>query len=735
MTTPSNAANATSSSAGRVETPDTTGQTGPDLSIIRWFAQAHDRPFSDSGVTAGLPDPFTADNPQLMSRALARIGLKSRLVSRKPAAIDPLILPAVVFHRSGAPAVLKSLTPDRKTVLLVDPASDNMEQEISLRSFGKSYKPELLLVTPQNDRVSSRLTPETVALTKDRAHWFWGPVRANLGSWLQILMAALVINLLSLALPIFIMNVYDRVIPNLAYVTLWTLATGVVIALVLDLLMRTIRSNVLENIGRRVDLKVAANLFDHALNVRLLNRPGGAAGIANSIRDFEIVREFFASATFVAVIDLLFIGIFVGFLYMIVGPIAVVPLLAVPVVLVLAVIAQIPLGRSAAQAQQMATKRHGVLIESLSGVETIKTLNAEPVMQREWENAVAASSRINGRTRFWSNFATNGTLAIQQAVSVIIVVWGVFLVAEGQISIGGLIAANILAGRILAPLGAIAQTIFRAQYAFKAMGALTRFMDLPVERGDAVRSDARVLQGSVDVASASFTYPGAQVAALTELSLSVEPGEVVALLGKVGSGKTTTGKLLAGLLYPDSGTVLIDGIALSQYEPAELRNGIGYLPQDPELFTGTIRENLIIGKPQATDADIHEALWFAAMDQFVSETPKGLDLFIGERGNQLSGGQRQGLALARLLLRRPNILFLDEPTNAMDQRMETDVTSRLKDLNANGTGLILCTHRQSLAAIADRFVVMDHGRVVLDGPRESVLEQLRANSASSKGVR
>jgi ATP-binding cassette subfamily C protein LapB len=559
-------------------------------------------------------------------------------------------------------------------------------------------------------------------------------VRANWGNWAQVLVAALCLNTLSLALPIFVMNVYDRVIPNLAFVTLWTLATGVVIALALDLVIRTVRSNVLETIGRRVDVKVASSLFAQAMNAQLLARPGGAAGIASTIRDFEVVREFFASSTFVAIIDVLFIGIFVAVLYVIVGPIAIVPLLAVPVVMVLALIAQVPLGRSAAKAQQIATKRHVVLIESLTGIETIKTLNAEPVMQREWENAVAASSQINGRTRFWSNMATNGTMLVQQAVSVIIIVWGVFLVSNGQITIGGLIAANILAGRVLAPLGTIAQTIFRAQYAFKSMAALTRFMGLPVERDSAVKSDLRVSKGGVGVQSVTFTYPEAQVPALRDLSFSVAPGEVVAVLGKVGSGKTTTGKLITGLLKPDSGTVLVDGVALSQYDPAELRSGIGYLPQDPELFTGTLRENLVIGVPGASDSAIQTALYFAAMDDFVAQVPQGLDLFIGEQGSRLSGGQRQGLALARLLLRQPRLLFLDEPTNAMDQRMEAAVIARLQDLNRSGTGLILCTHRQSLAAIADRLIVMDQGRAVLDGPRADVLEKLRQAAVAKPGA-
>lgn len=706
---------------------------GP-LALIKWMAEAFDRPFSEAATWSRIPQDASLSDAHHLARALETIGLKSRVVLRDPAAVDAIALPFIAWRKSGDPIVIQGFGNKGKVAQIVDPVEGPLSQEITLRQLRKDIRPDLMLVTRSDDRAGAMLSPATAMESAQKPHWFWGAVRANWGNWAQVLVAALLLNLMSLALPLFVMNVYDKVIPNLAYVTLWTLAIGVGIALLLDLVMRTLRANILENIGRRVDLKVAATLFRQAMDTTLLNRPGGAAGIASTIRDFEVVREFFASATFVALIDLLFIGIFVAALFFIVGPIALVPLFAVPVVLVIAIAAQLPIGRSAGRAQQMATKRHVVLVESLSGIETIKSLNAEPLMQREWETAVAASSQINGRTKFWSNVATNGTMLVQQLVSVLIIVWGVFLVSDGVITIGGLIAANILAGRVLAPLGTIAQTIFRAQYAFKSLGALNRFMALPVEQGPAVKSDARVSAGAITVDAVTLSYPETQKPALDRLSFDVKPGDAVALLGRVGSGKTTTGKLLAGLIQPDSGSVLIDGIALTQYEPAELRRGIGYLPQSPELFTGTLRENLMIGNPSASDEDIARALYFAAMDEFLAEAPEGLDMFIGEQGRRLSGGQRQGVALARLLLRQPKTLFLDEPTNAMDQRMQTQIIARLEELNLTGTGLIVCTHRQSLAAMARRLIVMDQGRVVLDGPRDDVLTKLRTmGAARAKG--
>ena len=703
-----------------------------DLALVAWLARFHRRPFSGAALRARIAQGTDLADPIVLAEVLGHVGLAARPFASRLGAVDPAVLPAVVFRKAQGPCLLLHLTPDRRTATIIDP-TDGSETTSTAAELGREMSGPLLLVAPVTDGTESRSAPDTAALSLGTGHWFWGPVRENWPAWTQVIAAALGINLLALAVPIFVMNVYDRVIPNTAFVTLWTLAIGVGIALVLDLSLRTLRTGVLEHIARRIDLKVGSALFEQVLAARMTARTGGAAGMANTVRDFEQVRDFFGSASFVALIDLVFIGVFIVVLFQVVGPLAWVPLLAIPIVLLLAVVAQVPLGRSAAKAQQLATKRHVVLVESLLGIEAVKSLNAEPVMQREWEAAIAASSRINGRTRFWSGLATNGTQLVQQGVSVVLIVWGVHLIAEGRITVGALIAANILAGRALAPLAAISQTIFRAHYARKAMGALDALMALPRERSDVVRSDQRVARGAVEFREVVFRYPGTEHAAINGLTLAIRPGETVALLGRVGSGKTTVGKLLNGLLQPDAGNILIDGHAIAQYDPAELRDGVGYLTQDSELFTGTLRENMTIGRPAASDEEIRQALYLAGMDAFVAANPAGLDLFIGEKGNRLSGGQRQGVALARLLLRRPRVLFLDEPTNAMDQQMETAFIQRIAALKADIPTLILCTHRMSLAATAERFVVLDQGRKVLDGPKDEVMGTLRAAQSRQIG--
>ena len=700
--------------------------TKPYLQATIWLARNFSQPVAPAAIEQKMPAGYARMGTEIMPRLLQTVGLKAAFSKSVPAKADPVVLPAVIFDRGGNPAVLKDISNRGKTfhIIRFEAGQTLPEETLDAAELKQNYLPDLLLVSVESDILTARQDRSAAQQPVSGKDWFWTPVRRHWGDWFQIIIAALGINILGLALPIFVMNVYDRVIPNLALVTLWSLAAGVGIALLLDLILKIVRTTVLERAGRRIDLTIAADLFSHAMNIRMLERRGGAPTIASQIRDFETVREFFTSNSFVAVVDLFFVGIFIFVLWMIVGPIAIVPLLAVPLVIIIALISQVPISASIELLQQVSAKKHLVLMETLLGIETVKSVNGEPLMQREWERAVAASSRISGKTRFWSNFAISSTMMIQQSVSVVIILWGVYLVSAGEITIGGLIAANILAGRVLAPLGNISQTLVRAQQALSALSAISDYMKLPVEATAHVRSELEIERGDVEMQNVTLTYPGSQVEALSEFSLKTGQGDTIGILGRVGSGKTTIGKLIAGLIHTDSGIILVDGHEIQQYEPAVLRTGIGYLPQDPEMFTGTIRENVTIGKPGASDEEINRALYFSGMDYFVSENPEGLNQFVGEKGNRLSGGQRQSISLARLILRQPKLLFLDEPTNAMDHNTEAVVTARLKELNDAGTTLIIATHRHSLTAILDRLIVVDKGRKILDGPRDKVLVKL-----------
>jgi ATP-binding cassette subfamily C protein LapB len=693
------------------------------LDIAEWLARYFDRPYSEAAVLSRLSGQDDLTAPAALADALAAVGLKTRRHRRKLRALDAIVLPCVLVTKDGVPLILTDLDKGSGTARIVDSAEGRADSAVPLADLQARIRPHVLLVTPEED---TRGAAAIRAETAEMGHWFWRPVRANWPAWTQVMLASLLLNVMGLALPLYIMNVYDKVIPNLSFVTLWTLSAGVGLAILADLVLRTIRMASIETISRRVDLKVGAALYRHALALGLLSRTDGAAGMANRIREYEGVRDFFASQTFVSFFDLIFIGIFLAVMFAIVGQLAWVPTLAVPVVLVLALAARAGMSAAAEAAGRLSDRRQAVLMESLHGIETVKALNAEPRMQRDWEAAISATARSTGRARFWSNLATNGTMMVQQLVSVGIVIWGVFLIFDGQISVGALIAANILSSRALAPLGQIAQAIFRAQYAVRAMRSLDEMMRTPAERPRYVRSQLRIREARVKIRGLNFTYPGAQVPAVAALDLDIAPGESIALLGRVGSGKTTLGKLLSGMLVQQEGTIQIDGFGLNQYDRAELREGIGYLPQNSELFTGSLRENLVLGNPGAGQEEIEHALYVSALDEFVARSPDGLEMRISEKGGRLSGGQAQALALARQILKRPRLLFLDEPTNAMDREMERKVCDRLAELNREGTALMLCTHRQSLADIADRFVILDAGRKVLDGPRAEVMRALAA---------
>lgn len=703
------------------------------LSAVGWMARHHSLPFAEAAITDRLPEGFATTGLDGIARALDAAGLKARVVRRWPRHIDPGCLPVVLMRREGTPLILVGMDAGARRSAVLDPATGAVE-ELPTRRLSRMVRKKIILTAPKAAVTSSRLSPDAVEVNPDEGHWLWSELARHKAAWVQVVLAALGVNLAGLALPIFVMNVFDRVIPNLAFVTLFTLAIGVSLALLLDLALRVLRSAIIQRVSRRTDLSLASRLFRIAMSQRILHRKGGAAGAITNLREFEAVRDFFTSSTLISLIDLAFIGVFLTVLAMIVGPLAWVPAAAIPVILTIALLAQVPIARSVKLAQQMSIKRNVVLIEAMTGLETVKSVGAESVMQREWENAVAASSRVTARTRNWAIFTSSATVFVQQAVSVGIIVWGVFLVSEGTVTLGALVAANILAGRILSPLAGIAQTIFRANFALWSVRSINEFVDVEIEQRQALRSDLTVREGGIKMDRVSFIYPGAQIHAVSEFSAVFDPGTTAALLGRIGSGKSTLGKLLNGTYEAETGTILVDGHELAQYEPAELRKGIGYLPQDPVLFTGTLRENMTVGDPGASDEAIMRAFYFAGIDAFVAGLPDGMNFFVGEKGERLSGGQRQAIALARVLLRKPKFLFLDEPTNAMDHHTEAAVVERLRELKQSGVGMILSTHRMSLAGIAERFIVIDRGKKVMDGPREAVMQQLSRRADSEAGT-
>jgi ATP-binding cassette subfamily C protein LapB len=701
----------------------------PLLAALEFLAAHHDKSFSRAAVIQGLPLEGGLLPISLFSRAAERLGFDAKIVDRRPSEVSGLVCPFVVPLKSGDVAIVVEKRHRARSAKVVIPGASAPKTK-RLSELDRESLDAVIYVADR--RQQEAVASDAAMIRRMRGHWLWSVVFRLWPTWIYVVIAALVINLLGIALPLFVMNVYDRVIPNNSVPTLWALAAGVIIALGGDFILRMLRAGVIENSGRRVDMKVSAVLFEQALDATMASRSARAGEFANHIREFESVRDFFTSSSIVSVIDLLFIGVFLGLLYMIVGELALVPLLAVPVVLVATLIIQVPLARSVSQAQITKTNRHTILVESLVSIETVKAVGGEGVLQKRWEDAVAGSVRASSSMRFWSSLAMYLSLLVQQGVSVVLIVWGVYLVAAGNITIGALIASNILAGRVLAPLSGIATTLARAQTSFSALKQLNRMMGLDRDHKNLPAGGAPIAGGRLEVRDVDFSYPGHQTKALDGLSLKIDVGERVGIVGKVASGKSTLGKLLCGLYSADAGAVIVDGTDVKHRWMADLRKAVAYVGQEPELFAGTLRENIAFGRDE-DEASFDEAARASGIALLAQSHPLGYSLPVGERGRAISGGQRQAVAIARALLGQPRVVYLDEPTSAMDNLTEAAFIRSFRNWLKPDTTLIIATHRVSMLELVDRLIVLENGRVAADGPRDKVLASLKKGKLVASG--
>ena len=648
-------------------------------------------------------------------------------VATMPLVAIPLIaLPAIIFDVDGHAMVLTKLSVRRNQAHITVAAVGRNERLISLDKLEKQHAGIVVFLEPAS---RPAIGPSRGFSQSGSGHWFWSTFHTFWRDYTQVVVAALLINILGVAAPLFVKNVYDRVIPHLAIPTLWALTAGVLLALTIDVVLRALRSSIVDATGRRVDLAVSGRLFDRVLSLRLENRPVTTGGLASQLRDFDSVRDVMTSSTLIALTDLAFIGIFLGVMWLIVGPLAMVPLIAVVAVLLCAMLIQVPLARAVKAGQADSARRHSVLVEAAGSVETIKSIGAESYLRRTWNEAVAATSRNTTTARFWANLSGNLVSFVNQAVSIATVVWGVFLVIEGAITVGSLIAASILSARVLGPLGSIVQTLARALQAWSAFRTLDALMSVPAEPAAAIDGH-RPRAGDIVLRDVSLTYPGASTTALDRINLTIKKGEQIGLIGRIGSGKTSIGRLLSGLYQPTGGQILIDGMDIRQYG-ADIRSLVGFCQQETELFSGTLRENIAMGAPDAIQSAIERAVRIAGVDAFAARMPLGLATPVAERGRSLSGGQRQAIGLARILLRDPKILFLDEPSSAMDTSTERAFIANVRRELDPDTTLLISTHRDGLLELVDRLIVFDNGRIILDGPRAEVIERLRAAATSA----
>ena len=696
----------------------------PLLDSLLTLCVLHQKPASRAMLTTGLPLPSQRLTAELLPRAAARAGLQGRLLQRKLEQIPSIAMPAMLLLKEGRSAVLLGWENEHTARLLLS-ESDGGEVHISREALLSDYSGKVFFAQPQHkfDVNHGNLIPRARS-------WFRDTLLRSKWLYIDAIAASLVINLIALAAPLFVMNVYDRVVPNQATSTLWVLAVGIGGAYIFDLILKGLRGLCLDLAGKKTDLIISATLFERIVGMAMKYRPARVGSFAQNIHEFQSLRDFLASLTLTSLIDLPFTLLIFMVIAILGGHLVWIPVLAFPIALLIGYALQKPLVATMERTMALGAERQSSLIETLAGLDAVKVNNAESERQYQWEQTIGTLSRLELRVKMLSGLAMNITLLIQQLAGVIMIVFGVYQIIDGHLSMGGLIACYMLSGRALSPLASLSGLLTRYQQARVTMTSVDQMMELPQERNFDERPLSRkVLQGAIECRQLNFTYPDQQNPALKNINLIIKPGEKIGIIGRSGSGKSSLAKLLVGLYQPDDGALLVDGVDIRQIDVSELRHNIGYVPQDIQLLAGTLRDNLVSGARYVEDELVLQAAELAGVHEFARLHPQGYELQVGERGQNLSGGQRQNVALARALLLNPPILLLDEPTSAMDNTGEERLKQRLAAVIENKT-VVLVTHRASLLSLVDRLLVIDRGQILADGPKAAVMEALKKGQIS-----
>lgn len=722
----------------------------PLIECLRLLAGHYGRRTSENALTAGLPIPPSGITPALFERAAQRADMNARLTERSldSLAIAPNLPCILVLDHKQACILwevkfLKKHPPKKtsgreveihpETRLVVQfPENPDERQVLKLSDLSRIYSGYCFFLRPVA-RVDDRAGPAEIDTARD---WFWGSLKENWTIYREVILGTVMINCFALASTLYIMNVYDRVIPNSAYETLWVLSVGALIVYIFDFVMKNMRSYFLDVAGRKADVKISAKLFEQVLGMTLAARPASAGVLASNMREFETIRDFFTSATMAALIDLPFSLFFIIIIAVIAGPLAIIPLIAIPVVICCGWILQKPMQKIIRQSMHESALKNALLFETITGLETIKTQAAEGHVQRRWEELTDKGSRTSVRSKRVAAFALNFSLFIQQFTVICMVIAGVFMISNADLTQGALVGSVLLVGRALGPLSQVAGLMTRFNQSFEALRQLEDLMKRPVERpaGKHFISMPRI-EGKIEFRDVEFKYPGQSYPAIKKMTLTINPGEHVGIIGAVGSGKTTLARLLVNLYQPTSGAVLLDGTDVRQIDPGDLRRSIGAVQQSPNLFYGSVRENITMGHETAPDRAVVRAAELAGVMEFLQDSEKGLDTAVGERGEALSGGQRQSVAIARSLLYDPPVLLLDEPTASMDPTSEIKLRERLKVMS-QGKTTILITHKGAMLDLVDKLILLDRGNIIAYGPRDEIIRRLQArefggrNSAS-----
>lgn len=705
-------------------------QSDPLLMCLVRFSELYSSSITLEALIADLPikpgavgpELFSLDSSKgLFSRVAKRAGFSSRLVKRELGEISNLLLPCILVLKDRGACILEAIDQEKGLAKIILPELNDGEEWLELIKLEEEYLGFAFLLKKQY-QPQSRGRPQAV---RGSHHWFWGTIARAKPIYLSVLIASVMINLFVLATPLFTMNVYDRVVPNDAIETLWVLAIGVAIVYIIDVALRYIRTYLLEVAGKKSDVIMSSILFEQTMGLRMEVWPKSVGAFANNLREFESIRNFLTSATVATLVDLPFALLFLLVIGYIGGVVVLVPLLVIALLLIYSFFLVAPLRESIESTYEASANKHALLVESLHSIQTIKTMGVSHHAQWEWEEATGEIAQKSLRSHILSGSISVVTNLLMQLGTVGILIVGVYQVRDLELSLGGLIAVVILASRAIAPMGQVASLIASYEQTKTAFRNLDELMQKPVERPEGKQFVRKPeFEGELHLSNVAFAYPGNQWNSVDNISFQIKSGERVGIIGKMGSGKSTLANLLVGLYQSSSGSITVDGIDLQQIDPADIRRNTAYLSQEAGLFRGTIRENIVFKDPNVDDESMMHAAHVGGVDLFVNRHPMGFDTPVGEQGAGLSGGQRQSLAIARTLLLDAPMVILDEPTNSMDNTTESTVKQRLYEYTRNKS-LILITHKAPMLELVDRLIVMDEGRIVMDGPKQQVLKALQ----------
>ncbi len=685
--------------------------------VSRYYGLAN----SPEALVNGLPLSDGKLTPFLFPRSAERAGLVAKENRSDLDNIPHLILPAVLLLKQGEACVLNSIDLEKQEAEIITAESGMVPIIIPVAELKEQFIGRYFLVKKQF-RYDER-SPEVLKTRK--GHWFWSTIWESKNIYRDVLIASILINIFAIAAPMFTRLVYDKVVPNLAFETLWVLASGIFVVFLFDLLLKLMRSYFIDVAGKKSDILISSKLFSKVLGIRMEAKPASVGAFAKNLQEFESIREFFTSATIGSLIDLPFALMFLALIWLMAGNLVFVPVAGVVILIIYALLIQGPLRRTIEEGSRLASQKYANLIESLAGLETVKLFSAQGQFQFRWEEAVAHMANWNIKSRRITDSIQNTAGFVQQSTNVGMIIFGVYLIAEGELTMGGLIAATMLSGRAISPLVQLSLLSTRYNQAKSSMTLIEQVMSMPDEQEEGKRYIHRpIIQGHIALDKVTFHYPDSPVASVRDLSLTIAPGEKVAIIGRIGSGKTTLERLIMGLYKPTEGHVRIDDTDMEQLHHVDVRRNIGCVPQDSNLFYGSVRDNITLGRPLVDDRDVMDAANRAGVAAFTQQDPAGLERQVGEGGGLLSGGQRQSIAIARAFLGRPPVLLMDEPTSAMDNRSEMHIKHQLSQLLPSET-LILITHKTSMLDVVDRVIVMEKGSIIADGPKAKVLSDLK----------